>query len=118
MNSRFHRIILTALFACIAADAYAEGLDVRQFYPIAGSEGVFSVESSRTMKHLDYDIKLLGDYANTPLKYSSPTGWCMAKNHIVEKPNRQWNTYTAIIVQKGREPKKGIYIPYRQKIRR
>ena len=45
-------------------------------------------------------------------------GWCMAKNHIVEKPNRQWNTYTAIIVQKGREPKKGIYIPYRQKIRR
>lgn len=70
MNSRFHRIILTALFACIAADAYAEGLDVRQFYPIAGSEGVFSVESSRTMKHLDYDIKLLGDYANTPLKYT------------------------------------------------
>ena len=69
MSSRYRRIILAAFFALTTADAYAEGFDVRHFYPIAGSEGVFSVESSQTLKHLDFDVKVLGDYAHTPLKY-------------------------------------------------
>ena len=71
MNHRFNRCILAALLSvCVSSQAYAEGFDVRQFYSIAGSEGVFSVESSKTLEHLGYDIKLMTDYANTPLKLS------------------------------------------------
>lgn len=70
---RFHvyRSGLCAIFSCcLASQAYADGFDIRQFYPIAGSEGVFSVESSQTMSHLVYDIKLMVDYENTPLVLS------------------------------------------------
>ena len=69
MSSCLRRCLLAALFSvCAATEAHADGFDVRQFYPIAGSEGVFSVESSQPMGHLQYDIKLLTDYANTPLR--------------------------------------------------
>lgn len=63
----------------LSSTAFAEGFDARQFSPIAGSEGVFSVESTQTLEHLDYDIKLLADYANTPLQFSCTHEGCPAK---------------------------------------
>ena len=62
-------VFATLLSLCGATVAHAEGFDIRQFYPIAGSQGVFSVESAKTLEHLKYDIKLTGDYANTPFLF-------------------------------------------------
>ena len=70
MRKTYSRLLIAALLTLGAgANAYAEGFDVRQFSPIAGSEGVFSVESTKTMAHTAFDVKVLADYANTPLKY-------------------------------------------------
>ena len=68
-------------FACAAAvalmtgsQAMAEGFDSRQFYTATGTQSVFGVESAKTMKHLDYSAKIMGDYAGTPLKIETGDG--------------------------------------------
>ena len=72
MKKHFTRCLLAVLFSVGAASqAFADGgFDIRQFYSISGTEGVFSVESSKTLGHLKYDINLMSDYANTPLRFT------------------------------------------------
>ena len=71
-----YRHVLLAILALTATapSAFAEGFDIRQFSPAPGPESVFSVESSQTLRHLGYDIKLMTDYANTPLAFSYEDG--------------------------------------------
>ncbi|MBR4985004.1 MAG: OmpA family protein [Proteobacteria bacterium] len=71
MKKNLTRCLMAALLSvCAASQAYADGgFDIRQFYSIAGTQGVFSVESSKTLGHLKYDINLMNDYANTPLRF-------------------------------------------------
>ena len=73
MKKHFTRCLLAVLFSVGAASqAFADGgFDIRQFYSISGTEGVFSVESSKTLGHLKYDINLMSDYANTPLRFTT-----------------------------------------------
>ena len=80
MSKKLSRCLLAALVSiCASTQAYADGFDVRQFYPIAGNHGVFSVESTQTLEHLGYDIKLMMDYANTPLQFTCGSDDCNAK---------------------------------------
>ncbi|MBQ9396130.1 MAG: OmpA family protein [Proteobacteria bacterium] len=84
MKLRLGRCMFAALLSlCVASEAYADGFDVRQFYPIMGSEGVFSVESSKTLKHLDYDIKLMTDYENTPFQFDMADDGTAKLEHLV-----------------------------------
>ncbi|MCL2325266.1 MAG: OmpA family protein [Proteobacteria bacterium] len=70
MKHRFSTCLLAVFAMCAAGtQAYADGFDVRQFYPIAGPHGTFSVESSKILGHLDYSLQLTTDYANTPLRF-------------------------------------------------
>ncbi len=71
------------LSLCVCSQANAEGFDVRQFYTIQGSEGVFSVESSKTLEHLDYDVKAMMDYANTPMQFESAEGYNAKLEHLL-----------------------------------
>lgn len=71
MKLRYRHVLLAMLAMTVAApSAFGDGIDIRQFTPAPGPESVFSVESSKTLDHLGYDIKLVTDYANTPLKFS------------------------------------------------
>lgn len=74
MYKKIGCICATLLTLLGASAAHAEGFDVQSFYPILGSQGVFSVESAKTLGHLDYDVKVFVDYANTPLKYQTFNG--------------------------------------------
>ncbi len=70
MRLKYRFAFLTTLMALtVGHHAFAEGFDVRHFSPAAGPEAVFSVESTKTLHHLDYDVKVLMDYANTPLSF-------------------------------------------------
>ena len=85
MKKNLTRCLLAALLSvCGASQAAADGgFDVRQFYSISGTEGVFSVESSKTLGHLDYDISLMTDYANTPLRFTTIQGEEARLEHLV-----------------------------------
>ncbi len=84
MKMKLGRCLLAALLSfCAASEAYADGFDIRQFYPITGSEGIFSVESTKTLGHLGYDIKLMTDYENTPLKFTCGNQCEAELDHLV-----------------------------------
>lgn len=84
MRIKYSLFLVAALLTVgMSAEAFADGFDVRQFTPIAGSEGVFSVESTKTLSHTNYDIKVLVDYANTPLQYTTPYGDTAKLEHMV-----------------------------------
>lgn len=82
MNKKLSCICATVVALVTALNAQAEGFDTRQFYTIAGTQGVFSVESAKTMKHLDYNVKIMGDYAKTPLQFETPNGTAKLDDNV------------------------------------
>ena len=71
MRFKYRHALFALLAMTLAAPvAFADGFDIIQFTPAPGPESAFSVESSKTLNHLDYDIKFVTDYAAKPLKFS------------------------------------------------
>ena len=74
MNKKIACMCAAIAMLVAVNESRAEGFDTRQFYTIAGTHGVFSVESAKTMEHLDYSVKIMGDYASVPLQFDVPAG--------------------------------------------
>ena len=74
MNKKIACMCAAIAMLVAVNESRAEGFDTRQFYTIAGTHGVFSVESAKTMEHLDYSVKIMGDYASVPLQFEVPAG--------------------------------------------
>lgn len=74
MNRKLACICAAAAMLLTVSESRAEGFDTRQFYTITGTQGVYSVESAKTMNHLDYSVRLMGDHASAPLQFMTPDG--------------------------------------------
>ncbi|MFA5625014.1 MAG: OmpA family protein [Bradymonadales bacterium] len=68
-KTSFFTCLLLCIF-CYLPNAIAQEFDSRAFYPIAGANGAFSVESSEAIPHLNYNVKLMTDYANRTLRFN------------------------------------------------
>ncbi len=84
MKLKYRHALIAMLASCVLSqNAFADGFDVRQFTPAAGPESVFSVESTQTLKHLDFDIRLYTDYAAQPLQFDTYVGDTAKLDHLV-----------------------------------
>lgn len=66
---RLLALLCFGFIVCIAHVAWAQDFDSRSFYPIAGANGTFSLESSEAIPHLNYNVKLMADYANNTVRF-------------------------------------------------
>ena len=78
-----HAILAMLASSTMSQSAFADGFDVRQFYPAAGPESVFTVESTKTQEHIKFDVRLYTDYANTPLQFDTYEGETASLDHLV-----------------------------------
>ena len=84
MNKKIACMCAAIAMLVAVNESRAEGFDTRQFYTIAGTHGVFSVESAKTMEHLDYSVKIMGDYASVPLRFEVPAGTVVSSSQTAQ----------------------------------